>query len=475
MFKYVVNIFFILLGLLMVSSAWASTEWEELEQQIKALSSQTIKEANITKELVQKDKKELKKIIKSLQSKLNEEEKDLDLAKKEFSKLQNKVQEQRKLLEQEKEEINAVQGIVVSAAKKADQLLKESPIGPELENMKKDIDPIVNEKHFPGMEDIKSLVSLFLKYIDESGDIEKYKGSFVGVDGRMSQGDIGRIGGIGAVYKSKDNVGYLRPGPNGENLVAVEGNLSWFVRQDIKKYLNKKQDNLSLDISKGAGLKRLSQEKSWTEWLQAGGVLVWPIFFIGLLAVILGIERLIFVFRIRSNSDRIMSTITDLAEQDKWEKCREYCLKNSRYPTCQVLKSGLDHLGSSQQVLENALQEALLRQLPRLERFLPTLSVLAAIAPLMGLLGTVTGMINTFQVITIFGAGDPKLMAGGISEALITTQLGLAVAIPVMFLHHFLERRSDKILGDIEEKGAAFTLVLLRKGQVSPKETQNDR
>ncbi|MFP4225112.1 MAG: MotA/TolQ/ExbB proton channel family protein, partial [Desulfobacterales bacterium] len=107
-----------------------------------------------------------------------------------------------------------------------------------------------------------------------------------------------------------------------------------------------------------------------------------------------------------------------------------------------------------------------LRQVPRLERFIATLSILAAVAPLLGLLGTVTGMINTFQVITLFGTGDPKLMSGGISEALVTTQLGLAVAIPIMLLHHFLERRVDKILGDIEEKGNKVTVELLKKGAI---------
>ena len=88
----------------------------------------------------------------------------------------------------------------------------------------------------------------------------------------------------------------------------------------------------------------------------------------------------------------------------------------------------------------------------------------AAIAPLLGLLGTVTGMIDTFHVITVYGTGDPRMMSGGISEALVTTQLGLAVAVPIMILHHFLERRVDKILSDMEEKGTSFTVILLKQG-----------
>jgi biopolymer transport protein ExbB len=133
------------------------------------------------------------------------------------------------------------------------------------------------------------------------------------------------------------------------------------------------------------------------------------------------------------------------------------------FPTCRILSNCLTHLGQPQEVLDSALEEALLNQMPRLEKFLPTLSMLAAISPLLGLLGTVTGMISTFQVINIFGTGDPKMMSGGISEALITTQIGLAVAIPIMFLHHIFERRVDNLVADLEEKGTAFKITLLKK------------
>jgi len=103
------------------------------------------------------------------------------------------------------------------------------------------------------------------------------------------------------------------------------------------------------------------------------------------------------------------------------------------------------------------LQESILHELPRVERGLSVLAVLGAIAPLLGLLGTVSGMIDTFRVITLFGTGDPKMMSGGISEALITTELGLAVAIPIMLFHTFLSRRVEHIVGEMEEKAVFLT------------------
>jgi biopolymer transport protein ExbB len=106
--------------------------------------------------------------------------------------------------------------------------------------------------------------------------------------------------------------------------------------------------------------------------------------------------------------------------------------------------------------MENALQEAILGEIPPLERFLSTLGMLAAIAPLMGLLGTVTGMINTFHVITFYGTSDPRMMSGGISEALVTTMLGLCVAIPIMLCHTLLSRQVETMIATMEEKAVAM-------------------
>ena len=98
----------------------------------------------------------------------------------------------------------------------------------------------------------------------------------------------------------------------------------------------------------------------------------------------------------------------------------------------------------------------MLKEIPKLEKFLGGLKIIAAVAPLMGLLGTVTGMIMTFQAITIFGAGDPQAMAGGISSALVTTVLGLLVAIPTVLLHTIVSARSSRIVQLIEEQAAGI-------------------
>ena len=199
--------------------------------------------------------------------------------------------------------------------------------------------------------------------------------------------------------------------------------------------------------------------------IEKGGILMWPILIVGIVAIILGIERLFVLLYTRKATVQIMERIQELATKQLWTEAREFCQVNKRSPTCSMLDSVMEHVGTTQEVLENSLTEAIMRLQPRLNRFLPTLSVLAAIAPLLGLLGTVTGMINTFHVITMVGTGDPRMMSGGISEALLTTQFGLVVAVPIMLLHHALQRRSERIASDMEEKGFAF-IVTMMKNQV---------
>lgn len=450
-----------------VESAAARTK-DSLKQEIGSLTGKTREETALTRQLLQEDKSRLKEKLESLRTSVHKQEALLQERKERFQGLKEREDTMLQGLSKEQQEITTIQGTVRKAAQDIAAQLKESPLGPEFASEQNRYGLLSRSDSQPGIAEIHSLVETCFDYIHASGRVTRYRGGFLTADGRKASGQIVRFGGLTAVYSTADKVGYLQPGPSGELLSAVPGRPSWSVRRSLQAYLNGEQTHLPLDISGGTVFKRLSREKSWKEWIQSGGLLVWPIFAIAGLALVLVLERLFFILRIRSNSDRIMRTITELAAGDNWEACRAYCSKNSKYPSCQVISKLLANMGQGRQVLENGLQEGLFQQIPRLERFLPTLNVLAAIAPLIGLLGTVTGMISTFQVITIFGSGDPKLMAGGISEALITTQLGLLVAVPILFVHHLLDRRADKILGDIEEKGTGFSLLLLKKENQAP-------
>jgi biopolymer transport protein ExbB len=222
-----------------------------------------------------------------------------------------------------------------------------------------------------------------------------------------------------------------------------------------------------MDISRGGALGQLTHSLSLWQQVPKGGPIVWPILAILALAVVIVIERVVFLLRKRLDADGLTNRIAALAETGKWQACTDLCARHGKKPVARVVAAGLACCpGMQRETVENALQEAILREIPPMERFLSTLGMLAAIAPLMGLLGTVTGMIDTFHVITRHGTGDPRMMSGGISEALVTTMLGLTVAIPIMLAHTLLNRAVDKRIGQMEEKAVALVNIVQKNNDI---------
>lgn len=466
----------LLLLLAFVSGAGAApASWQTVVDRIEADNARALSRAQLVERLIREDRATLQAVLKDYRRRVAETESRLQPLVREYEQLDKLEKAHQAELEKEREEIENIQGTVFGFARQSADLFENSPLGTELKEARAAVEAIAAGKKFPGMAEIETLVGLFRQYREQSSGIRAYQGDFVGSDGRPAQGRIMRLGGLTAVFERDGEQGYLVPTDNGRELSAVAGSIPGRVRSAIGDFIAARSDTLPFDISGGAAFLKMTSDKSLLDTLKSGGLLVWPILAIGVLALLLAAEKGLFLFRIRSNSDRIMQDISRMVENDEIDDCVAYCRDNRRYPTCQIMAGGLRHIGQSRQVLENALHEALLQQIPRFERFLPTLAMLAGISPLLGLLGTVTGMISTFQVINLFGTGDPRMMSGGISEALITTQLGLVVAIPILFVHHLFERKVDIILTDMEEKGTAFMVSMLKNGHVNSEEPDHEQ
>ena len=188
--------------------------------------------------------------------------------------------------------------------------------------------------------------------------------------------------------------------------------------------------------------------------LADGGWFVIPILATGLIATLLVLERLLSFHRERGDDELGRAVVASVAAGDL--AAAQRLLVGQGTPAACVLGAGLAVFARGFEARAAALGEAILAQTPRIERSLTVLGMLAAIAPLLGLLGTVSGMIRMFQVLSAHGTGNPKLLSGGISEALITTQLGLLVAVPVLFAHALLARRAERALTRIEEQATAL-------------------
>lgn len=443
----------------------SAADLSTITKQTDKLAGDARRDAAATRSIIKAERTGLQGRINEVESAATAAEKRVKALEERFEAMKKREAALRAELDAQRSEIKGIEGAVRTHAKEADILLRSGPMAQSFPEAPGLLAALLDDKRFPGLEGIRGLSDLFLGIMAESGAISTTQGEFIGPDGRAAAGDVTRVGALTAMYRIPGGeTGYLRPGADG-TLAAVPGT-PWGVAGDIAAFMRGEAGHVPLDISNGAAFQRMARSKSLGEWLTSGGLLVWPILLVGAIALVLGLERIITLSRVRSNSDKAFAEIITMADKGDWERCHTYCEDQDRFATCRVLHRALDNLGRSREVLERSLEEGLLHELPRLERFLPTLSILAAIAPLLGLLGTVTGMIDTFQVITLHGTGDPRMMSGGISEALITTQLGLAVAIPIMAVHHFLERRVDKILGDMEEKCTAFTVAMLKNGAV---------
>lgn len=429
------------------------------EERLKALKME-----EETRQRIERERRELKERLSVLKREIVNLRDKVERLKGQFRKLQ-KEEERLKLSQAEnREQLKELAGVVRAAAKDLEEIFAHSLTSAEVKDRFEKLEPLLKEQRFPALEEIKGLVDLYFQEMELSGQIVKRKGRFISPEGEWVEGTILRVGKFTAYWRRKEDVGFLTYGKENRGLMALSGPLPWTVKRNVKRYMEGKDDWLYLDPSGGAALRYVIHRPSFYEHLRSGGPIVVPILLIGLVAAALVIERFLFFRKARPLSEEVSRRLISLAERGQWQSCEELLKKKEGgNPVANVILAGLSERGNPSEVVEATLQEAILKEGMRLTHFLAALKVFAAIAPLLGLLGTVTGIINTFRAITVYGTGDPRMMSGGISEALVTTQVGLAVAIPIMFLYTYFESRAERLATEMEEK-ANILLPLLKKG-----------
>ncbi|NPA24978.1 MAG: MotA/TolQ/ExbB proton channel family protein [Deltaproteobacteria bacterium] len=179
------------------------------------------------------------------------------------------------------------------------------------------------------------------------------------------------------------------------------------------------------------------------QFVMKGGVLMYPILLCSILTLAILFERLFALRRSRVIPEKFIIEVSDLVRQGRMEDAMTKCRLNDS-SIARVLMAGISRHTKPHQQIKEAIEDVGRLEAANLERFLNVLGTIAGIAPLLGLLGTVTGMIKAFNVISHAGIGNPQMLAGGISEALITTAAGLVVAIPAFVFYKILRSRVDK-------------------------------
>ena len=219
----------------------------------------------------------------------------------------------------------------------------------------------------------------------------------------------------------------------------------------------------------GAALALEEVEGGLVERIRQGGLWIYPILMLAVVALVVGVGKWIQVGRIRDLSPLVVSQAVAAVADPAKREAMETTLAGLHHPSADLLRRGLDAAaqGRANEAIEEELYEEYIAAQPPLQRGLPLIAIASATAPLLGLLGTVTGMIATFQRIRIFGTSDTNVIAGGISEALVTTMFGLAVAIPALIVHALLSRRVQGILSSMEMTSLAFINGLAGRAETS--------
>ncbi len=286
------------------------------------------------------------------------------------------------------------------------------------------------------IEDIERLWFELQREIVESGKIVRFNHLVFKTDGTQADTEIIRVG----TFNIISDAGYLK---------VENGVVSELDKQPDGRLTGSAEDLMDasegtvafgLDVTRGGILGLLVQSPTVTDRIHQGGIVGYCIIALGALGLLMAIWRW---FGLSSDSRKVAAQLKrDSANTDN--------------PLGRVLAAYESNQNADTETIELKLSEAALKEIPGLTKGLLFIKVISVVAPLMGLLGTVTGMIKTFQVITLYGAGDPKLMAGGISQALMTTVLGLVVAIPMVLLHTVVSGQSRKIINILQSQSAGL-------------------
>jgi biopolymer transport protein ExbB len=287
--------------------------------------------------------------------------------------------------------------------------------------------------------DIERLWEMLQREVYETGRVVRFNHLVTKADGEQAEMEVIRIGSFNLVSEN----GYLQYDAN-------EGSISELLRQPEGRYLGTALDMMDagsgdvvtfgIDVTRGSILGLLVESPTIRDRIEQGGIVGYCIIALGIVGLLIAIWRW---FGLTADSRRVTAQLKrETASTDN--------------PLGRVLAAYESNRGADTETIELKLSEAALKEMPGLTKGLLFIKVVSAVAPLMGLLGTVTGMIKTFQVITLYGAGDPKMMAGGISQALMTTVLGLVVAIPMVLLHTIVSGQSRKIINILQSQSAGI-------------------
>lgn len=436
-----------LMLLLLPAVGFANDKAMSMGELLQKMQSGRVAEAKENSQREQqflRDKNEQVRLLADMRQQQKKEEQRSVQLEKQFEQNDKALAEAEKRLRERLGSLSELFGHITSTAGDARSNIEKSLVSIQYPNREAFLEKLIETSssgvELPSIEQIEQLRFELLREMSEQGRVVQFTTDVTQAAGGVNQQNVTRIGIFNAVNDK------------GEYLAYEDGRLRVLARQPAGKYV-KAAANAANNTSGysqfgidptgptgGSLLSALIQSPTLMERWHQGGLVGYVITGLGAFALLLALWRMIYLTALTAKVNGQLRNKT----------------ANEKNPLGRVLQSAQAYKGSDLDTLELKINEAIIKELPSLQSGEALLKIIAAVAPLLGLLGTVTGMIITFQAITIYGAGDPTAMAGGISSALVTTVQGLVVAIPTVLLHTLISSQSKRIIHILEEQAAGI-------------------
>jgi biopolymer transport protein ExbB len=419
---------------------------EDLLQQVKA---DRVSEAKLDKKReaeflsARADKQAL---LKSAQKKLADEQARNKRLTKEFADNEITLANKEVELKNALGTLGEMFGVARGAGAKAFGKVATSIVSAEYPGREAVLDKIANAKELPKLSDLEELWFALQTEMTQSGQISTFNADITELDGSKSAGTVTRIGTFNLVSDS----GYLNYNDELGLVQPLAKQPDGYIVGLVNPYFNTTSGYapVYVDPSKGAILNLETRKATPEERYHQGGLPGYVITVVLLLGFLIALERFIFL---GTTGAKIKSQLKNTSQP------------NENNPLGRLLKVYQDNKGADAETLELKLDEAILRETPKIDRGINMIKIFSAIAPLLGLLGTVVGMSGTFQAITLYGTGDPKIMAGNISMALVTTAQGLIAALPLILVHSMVASKAKGIFHTLDEQAAGIIASIAEK------------
>lgn len=423
-----------------------------LDELLNQVIKSSRKEGAINKEREQRflnEKQSRQQLLNKARQGLRKEQNKSAVLQRKFDANEKKITDLEDRLKQRSGSLGELMGVVKQVAGDAVGVFKNSMISAQVTDRGLNVAEISSRKVLPSITQLESIWFAIQQEMTESGKVVTFRSTVVLPDGTENERDVTRIGPFNVISEGK----FLRYAEGSAKLIELSrqpdgGHMD--MAQDFQNASDGRAD-MMLDPTRGSLLARLVTVPSLLERVEQGKVIGYAIVALTIIGLILVAVRFVDLIRI----EKSINSQVDATEADE---------KN---PLGRILAVYLKNKKIQLETLERKLDEAIIKEIPGIQKGLPVVKILAVIAPMLGLLGTVSGMIETFQSIALFGSGDPKMMAGGISQALVTTVLGLVAAIPLLFFHSLMSTKARRCIGVLEEQSAGIVARHAEQGMNS--------